>query len=128
MAAPVEEGKTYVNGTSVFRCMQVRRDGSAVMCNVQTGWTLVAHNITERPSGDIEWSHSTRGHFDECAHLRAQVDALDEFKKTVEDAAALCNLSESTKGLLDLLLDRISKDKWNLTFQLCSSSSSDARQ
>lgn len=127
MTAPVvEEGKTYINGSSVFRCMQIRRDGSAVMCNVQTGWTLVAHNITERPSGGIEWSHSTDGHFDDVAHLRAQVDALDDFRKSVEEAAKLCKISENTQGLLDLLLERIGKDKWNLTFQLCSSSN-DAR-
>lgn len=124
---PVEEGKTYINGSSVFRCMQIRRDGSAIMCNVQTGWTLVAHNITERPAGGIEWSHSTEGHFDDVAHLRAQVDALDDFRKSVEEAAKLCKISENTQGLLDLLLERIGKDKWNLTFQLCSSSSNDAR-
>lgn len=128
MEVPVEEGKTYTNGTSVFRCMQIRRDGSAIMCNVQTGWTLIAHNITERPAGGIEWSHSTNGHFDEVAHQRAQVDALDEFKKSVEEAATTCKLSDRAQGLLDLLLDRIYKDKWNLTISLCSNPSNDARK
>ena len=128
MAALVEEGKVYTNGTSVFRCMQVYRDGSAIMCNVHTGWSLVAHNITERPAGGIDWSHSTEGHFDSVLHLRAQVDALEEFRKIVEESAKLCNLSDSTKGLLDLLIDRLSKEKWNLTFELCSNQSNDARK
>ena len=73
------EGKRYVpqpgylyinhaiwNGTaSVYKCLSTNSDGTALLANVYSGWTFLAHDIVRYDDGSIEWGYSTGGHFAE---------------------------------------------------------------
>lgn len=37
---------------------------SAVLCSLVTGWTMTVHDLGIYDSGEVDWSHSTGGHFD----------------------------------------------------------------
>ena len=65
-------GTVYVNrGGGKYLCGDVWENDTpalsycARMTNTATGWTLVAHGVTQYPDGSIEWDYSTGGHFAE---------------------------------------------------------------
>ncbi len=62
-------GETYVNhGGGTFRCLKSFGRGkkwSAIMQNIESGWTFVAKDILRYPDGLIEWAYSTQGHYEE---------------------------------------------------------------
>ena len=55
----------YVNaGGGKYKCLSVYDDDySAIMQNVASGWTFVAHGIGRYEDGSIDWDFSTGGHF-----------------------------------------------------------------
>ena len=107
-------GTNYRNKSGgTFRCMSVTRDGSAVMCNIESGWTLVAHNIVQYPNNCIEWSHSTNGRFDKSVHLQAQIDMLDALHNIIAVSAAECPCtSDEAKTMIQALLGKLHSDRW----------------
>ncbi|HBI84825.1 MAG TPA: hypothetical protein DDX71_00840 [Ruminococcus sp.] len=116
----IETHKNYLCSGTVYRCMALRRGSSAVMCNAKTGWTCIAHNITERPTGEIDWSHSSEGHFDEQMHLRVQIEEIETLEDSISSAVLDCHcLNDTTKTMLQSLLKRLHDDRWNLTWKLC---------
>ena len=116
MTTPItlEAHKNYSGKSGgTFRCMSVNRDGSAVMCNIESGWAFTAHNPVQYPSGAIEWSHSTDGRFDTNLHLQAQIDALDKLHDVIAAAAADCPcIPDDTRNLINALLDKLHSDRW----------------
>ena len=62
-----ETGVIYANaGGGNFRCL--RGGGytaTALMQNIASGWTCVAHGIVRYEDGTIEWDYSTGGYFDQ---------------------------------------------------------------
>ena len=109
-----EAGKMYRNKSGgTFRCMSVTRDGSAVMCNMKSGWTCTAHGVTQYASGDIEWDYSNDGRFDASLHLQAQIDALDKLHDVIAAAAADCPcIPDDTRNLINALLGKLHSDRW----------------
>ena len=71
-------GQVYPNrGGGLFKCIAPAEDGpmfwngaggcsnaSAVMQNVESGWTFTAKGILQFIDGTIEWGHSTDGRFE----------------------------------------------------------------
>lgn len=56
-------GETYrLRSGGEYRCVGFDGD-EPVLCNTVTLWTFTAHDVVRYPSGLIEWSHSTGGHF-----------------------------------------------------------------
>lgn len=49
--------------TSVYKCIHVNSDGTALMANIASGWTCLVHDILRYPDGQIEWGYSTGGYF-----------------------------------------------------------------
>ena len=62
-----EPGRTYTNaGGGTFLCLETRSEpGLAVMRNVKSFWTLLAHGCGVYEDGTIDWDYSTGGHFEE---------------------------------------------------------------
>jgi len=64
-----EPGKTYTLKaahsmvTSTFLCLSGRY-GEAVLQNQTSGWIFKAHHIRQYDDGEIDWSYSTDGHFE----------------------------------------------------------------
>lgn len=115
----LEAGKTYRNkGGSRFRCMSVNRDGSAVVCNIESGWTCIAHNTAQFPTGEIEWGHSTNGRFDTGAHLQAQIDMLDDLHNIISCAAMECPcVSAEGMEMIQTLLGKLHAERWAKMWQ-----------
>lgn len=55
----------YDGKASVFRCLAAHADGTALLANMYSGWTFLAHDIVRYDDGSIEWGYSTGGHFAE---------------------------------------------------------------
>lgn len=66
-----QEGEVYDNrnGQS-YMCIKVVSPDSAVMENIDTGWTFTAHRFYLWPDGFIEWGCSTSGRFIEGGRAR----------------------------------------------------------
>lgn len=65
-------GTTYINkGGGAYLCGDVWKNDtldqsySASMTNIKSGWTFIAHGITQYVDGSIEWDYSTGGRFEE---------------------------------------------------------------
>ena len=60
-----EEGATYRNaGGGVFKCIRIIYEGTAIMRNVMSGWTIMAHGCGLYEDGTIDWDYSTGGTFE----------------------------------------------------------------
>lgn len=60
----LEKGEIYRNRSgSQFRCDKILPDG-AIMTNIESGWRLNAHVITQHDDSTIEWDYSTGGYFE----------------------------------------------------------------
>ena len=59
-------GKEYHNqGGGSYKCLEVRiYNGTAVMQNISSKWTFVAHGLGMYHDGSIDWDYSTGGYFD----------------------------------------------------------------
>ena len=57
--APSAAGPMFYNAAGGFS------NASAVMQNVESGWTFTAKGILQFIDGTIEWGHSINGHFQE---------------------------------------------------------------
>lgn len=73
-----ERGKIYKNkGGGEFLCIR-GYDGDAIMQNIASRWTFVAHGIIQYDDDSIEWDYSTGGHFErlekECRLCTAKFD------------------------------------------------------
>lgn len=116
MTTPItlEAHKNYSGKSGgTFRCMSVNRGGSAVMCNIKSGWTFTAHNPVQYPSGAIEWSRSTGGRFDTNLHLQAQIGMLDDLHNIITIAAAECPcIPDDTRNLINDLLEKLHSARW----------------
>ena len=56
-------GEIYRNRNGAdYRCVGFDHE-SAILENVETGWTLVAHGVQQYEDGTIEWNISGKGHF-----------------------------------------------------------------
>lgn len=56
-------GEVYENvGGGMYRCLMIG-DGSALMRNVLSGWTFIAHGLGVYADGRIDWDYSTDGKF-----------------------------------------------------------------
>lgn len=61
-----EPGRSYkLPYGGVFRCLRVvdKYQRNAVMQNVLSGWTILAHHIYKDEKGMISWDYSSQGHF-----------------------------------------------------------------
>ena len=59
-----ETGRTYTNaGGGSFCCLMENGRGDAVMQNVSSLWTFMAHGCGIYEDGTIDWDYSTGGHF-----------------------------------------------------------------
>ena len=59
-----EVGEIYENeGGGRFECLRIYYDGKALMRNVVSDWTFVAHGCGVYPDGRIDWDYSTDGGF-----------------------------------------------------------------
>ncbi len=60
-----EPRRVYSNaGGGTYTCLANLDDqGTAVMQNSVSGWTLTAHGIGVYEDGSIDWDYSTGGHF-----------------------------------------------------------------
>ena len=65
----MEPGKMYVlqNGMSAFRCLRAF-DRDAVLQNLTSGWTFLAHGCGVYEDGRIDWDYSTDGHFEKAVN------------------------------------------------------------
>ena len=60
-----EQGKIYKNkGGGEFLCLR-NYTYDAMMKNVKSGWTFMAHGVQQYEDGTIEWDYSTGGRFDQ---------------------------------------------------------------
>lgn len=63
------KGCTYENaGGGIFRCTNLFNFffNDAVMQNIKSGWTFVAHGVGVYEDGRIDWDYSTGGRFEEA--------------------------------------------------------------
>ena len=59
-----EIGEEFQNqGGSIYKCIKVNSDGTAIMQNVYSKWTLTAHGLGMYTDGSIDWDYSTGGYF-----------------------------------------------------------------
>ena len=59
-------GSIYENaGGGSFKCIKTSYNGEALMRNIRSGWTFIAHGIGIYPDGKIDWDWSRGGAF-EC--------------------------------------------------------------
>lgn len=65
-------GTVYINkGGGAYLCGVVWKNDTqdpsycASMTNIKSGWTFIAHGITQYTDGSIEWDYSTGGRFGE---------------------------------------------------------------
>lgn len=60
-----EVGRHYVDQRRMSRyvCLYVDSDGTAVLQNVASKWTFVAHGCGMYEDGSIDWDYSTQGRF-----------------------------------------------------------------
>ena len=58
----------YLPSGSAYRCLSADHD-KALLQNVATGWTLIAHYPERNEDGTIEWAYSTAGHFEDVREV-----------------------------------------------------------
>lgn len=59
-----EQFRSYKNsGGGEYVCLRSDGDGNAIMKNVASRWTFIAHGCGIYPDGTIDWDHSTGGYF-----------------------------------------------------------------
>ena len=65
-------GTTYINKNGgAYLCGVIWKNDTpepsycASMTNIASGWTFIAHGITQYADGSIEWDYSTGGRFGE---------------------------------------------------------------
>lgn len=57
-------GNYYNNeGGGKYLCMGIGADDSAIMQNVESGWTFIAHGLGKYINNTIDWDYSTGGRF-----------------------------------------------------------------
>ena len=100
-------GRIYKNnGGGQFICIATGDDTySAVMKNIESGWTITANGIGIYEDGTIDWDYSTGGYFDSLKdwEQRAKVlnRAVNTFGKNAQVDMMIEEMSELTKALLN---------------------------
>ena len=65
----LKPGQIYENeGGGTFRCLKEDYlSDVAIMQNIKSGWTFMAHGVGIYIDGRIDWDYSTGGRFEEVA-------------------------------------------------------------